>query len=97
MNVHKLDFKSYIKTGKFSKLLYLIALLLYLIPIFIVLIMDYTFSSSSNKIIDSIAWGFIIIGKTLTLLNKEKGDKTISIDIGILIGLIIAFIDQILK
>lgn len=97
MKFNKLDFILYIKTGNLNWILYLMASLIILIPISIVFITDVHFSSSFSKISIGIALIFVITGKLLTLIKKEKGDKSIPGDIGIIIGLLIAFISNILK
>lgn len=97
IKINKLDLIIYIKTGKLSRVLYLIASLIILIPISIVLITDVPFSSAFTNISIGISYIFVIIGKTLTILNKKKGDKDLPVDIGILIGILTAFIQFILK
>ncbi|WP_138204104.1 histidine kinase [Haloimpatiens lingqiaonensis] len=92
MKFNKLDLMLYIKNGNLNWILYLIASLVILIPIAIVFITGNPFSSSFSKISIGIAFIFVILGKFFALLKKEKGDKSIPIDIGIIIGLLIAFI-----
>lgn len=97
MKFNKLDLILYIKNGDLNWILYLIASLVILIPIAIVFITDNPFSSSFSKISIGIAFIFVILGKLFALLKKEKGDKSIPIDIGIIIGILIAFISHVLK
>lgn len=97
MKVKKIDFELYVKSGKLSSALYLISSLIILIPISIALGTGFIFSSSFSKISIGIAIVFIMIGKLLAILNKNKGDKSIHVDIGILIGILIVFISHILK
>lgn len=92
MKFNKLDLILYIKNGNLNWILYLIASLVILIPIAIVLITDNPFSLSFSKISIGIAFVFVILGKFFALLKKEKVDKSIPIDIGIIIGILIAFI-----
>ncbi|MCY6354832.1 hypothetical protein [Clostridium sp. ZS2-4] len=97
MKFNKLDFILYIKTGNLNWILYLMASLIILIPIYIVLITDVHFSASFSKISIGIALIFVIIGKLITLIKKKKGDKSIPGDIGIIIGILIVFISHVLK
>lgn len=97
IKVNKLDFILCIKTGILSRVFYFVALLIFLIPAAIVIITDVPFSSSSSKTFICTALGFIIMGKLLTLLKKNKGDKSIPVDIGVIIGILIAFISRVLK
>lgn len=78
-------------------ILYLIASLIVLTPIAIVLVTDIPFSLAFSKISIGIAFVFVIAGKLLTLLKKKKGDKSIPVDMGIFIGILIAFIYHVLK
>ncbi|GFP76453.1 hypothetical protein [Clostridium fungisolvens] len=97
MKFNKLDLILFIKCKNISWIFYLLALVIILIPAAIVVITDVPFSSTFSKISIGIAFVFIIIGKVLSLLKKDKGDKSIPVDIGILIGIIIAFISHVLK
>lgn len=97
IKINKLDLILYIKTGNISRLLYLVALLIILIPITIVFVTDVPFSSTFSKISVNAAFVFVIVGKILTLIKKKKTDKNISVDVGILIGILIAFINHVLK
>jgi len=97
IKVNNLDFILWVKTGRLSRVFYLVALLIFLIPAAIAIVTDVPFSSASSKIFICTALGFIIMGKLLTLLKKNRGDKSIPIDIGVLIGILIAFIARILK
>lgn len=97
MKFNKLDFILYIKNGNLNLVLYLIALLIVLIPISIVLFTDVPFSSSFSKISIGIELVFLIIGKLITESKKDKGDKSIPVDIGIIIGISITFIYHIFK
>ncbi|AJA46997.1 hypothetical protein CPAST_c08970 [Clostridium pasteurianum DSM 525 = ATCC 6013] len=90
--MNKLDLILYIKTGNISSLLYLMALLIILIPITIVFVTDVPFSSTFSKISINTAFAFVMAGKILTLIKKKKTDKNIFVDIGILIGIFMAFI-----
>lgn len=97
MKINKLDFMLYVKNGKLSVILYLIASLIVLIPIFIVLITDIHFSSNFSKISIGVAFVFVLIGKLLSLIRKKKGDKSIPADVGLIIGIGAAFIIHVLK
>lgn len=97
MKTNKLDLILYIKSGNLSWGLYLIASLIILIPVSIVLVTDVPFSSAFSKTSISVAIIFVMIGKTLTILNKKKGDKSIPVDIGILIGMLITLVSHVLK
>lgn len=93
----KLDLILYIKSGKLNFILYLMALLIVLIPICIVFVTNVPFSATFSKISISTSLFLVITGKVLTLLKRDKGDKNIPTDIGIIIGLLIVFISNILK
>lgn len=97
IKINKLDLIIYTKSGKLSRVLYLIASLIILIPISIVLITDVPFSSTFTNISIGVSYIFVIIGKILTILNKKKGDKDLPVDVAILIGILTAFIQFILK
>ncbi|GAA0783084.1 hypothetical protein [Hathewaya limosa] len=97
MKFNKLDFILYIKNDNLNRILYVIASLIILIPISIVLITDVPFSSFFSKIAIGIVLFFVIIGQILTLLKKKHGDKSIAVDIGIIIGILIVLISHILK
>lgn len=97
MKFNKLDFILYIKNGNLSRILYLIASLIICIPISIVLITYIPFSASFSKISIGIALILVITGKIFTLIKKEKEDKSIPIDIGIIIGILIVFISHLAK
>ncbi|GKX66747.1 hypothetical protein [Inconstantimicrobium mannanitabidum] len=97
MKINKLDFMLYVKTGKLSLILYLIASLIILIPISIALIADIHFSSNFSRASIGVAFVFVLVGKLLSLIKKKKGDKSIPADVGLIIGITIAFIAYILK
>lgn len=89
-----------INISKFSSILYLIATLIIIIPISIVLVAEVSFSPMFSKISLSIALTCIIIGKILTLLKKvkiNKKDKSIPMNVGAIIGLLIVFLTNIFK
>ncbi|MDV4152717.1 hypothetical protein R0131_17960 [Clostridium sp. AL.422] len=92
MKDKKLNLLIYSYTGKLTTILYYIAVLIIIIPVSIVLVRDITVSSTFSKIIIGTAGAFIIIGKLLVIINKKKEEKNISVDIGILTGIIIALI-----
>lgn len=97
MKFNKLDLTLFIKHGNLNLILYLIASLIVLIPATIVLITNVPFSSAFSKTSIGIALLLIIIGKVLALLKKDKGDKSIPVDIGIIIGFLIVFLTHVLK
>jgi cation transport ATPase len=97
MKINKLDFILYIKNTNLNWILYLIASLIVLIPIFIVLITDVPFSSSFSQISTSMAFVFVIAGKLITAFKKKLKDENISVDISIIIGILIAFISKVIK
>ncbi len=93
----KLNLLIHIYSGKLTKIAYYIAALTILIPITIVLIRDIPFNESFSKVVIGIAGSFIIIGKLFVIINKKKENRNISVDVGILIGIILVVIDNILK
>ena len=89
-----------INISKFSSILYLIATLIIIIPISIVLVAEVRFSPMFSKMFLSTAVICIIIGKILTVLKKvkiNKKDKSIPMNVGAIIGLLIVFLTNILK
>lgn len=86
-----------ITTNKLSFILYVVAALLILIPISIVLVTEITFSSYFSKVTISTALACIIVGRILTLIKKDRKDKTLPIDIGIVMGLLIVLVSRLLK
>lgn len=83
--------------GKLKWILYLAAILLIAIPTLIVLISDATFSSTFSHTIISVAIIFVILGKMITVLEKRKKHQSVAPDIGIIIGLFIVFIIDLLN
>jgi hypothetical protein len=96
IKINKLDFILYIKTGHLNLILYLIASLIILIPMAIVFVTNVPFSASFSKIFTSVSFVLVIMGKFFTLLKKDKGDKSKHVDIGIIVGFLIAFIFHVL-
>lgn len=90
MKDKKLNLLIYIYTGKLTTILYYLAVLIIIIPVSIVLIRDTPFNESFSKILIGISGSFIIIGKLFVIINKKKENKNISIDSGILTGIIIS-------
>ncbi len=97
MTINKQDIKLYIKTGNLNRKFYQLALIIILIPIFIVLITDNPFDASFSNIIISISYVFVIIGQSLTLLKLKKGDITIPIHIIFWLTIIWGFIERMLR
>lgn len=91
MKFNKLDIILLIKT-KLTNILYIMAALLILIPICIVLITNITFGGVFSSILISISFILILIGKLILILNKDKTDKTRSIDIATFLGILTAFL-----
>ena len=80
---------------KLKLFLYLSAVLLMGIPTSIVLISeDVTFSSKFSNTIISTALGLVIIGKSITLYQKRKDNKSFAPDIGVIIGLAIVLVTR---
>lgn len=77
---------------KIKWLLYLIAALLVGFPIFFAVAFDVPFSSTFSNIVLSLAIILLMIGKTITILRKNKENNTFSSDIGAVIGLFIVLI-----
>lgn len=96
MNFIKSKFLIYIKDSNINKILYGIAGLIIVVPTLIVLITDIEISSFFTKILMSISFIFVLSAKFLEILKKEKIDKSISIDIGVFLGILITFILYIL-
>lgn len=92
MKINMSNWKLYVKNDKFDAYIYRLALLLVLIPMFIVLFFDRPFGPNFIKIWTLIAGSTIILGKSLTMICKEKGDKSKQVDIGIIIGLLLGVI-----
>ncbi len=96
MKLSKLDLMIYIYSGKLTNIAYYMATLIIIIPICIVLVTNTSVNPSFSKILIGISGLFIIIGKLLVVINKKKENKNISIDMGILTGIILALINYIL-
>ena len=96
MKLSKLDLMIYIYSGKLTNIAYYMATLIIIIPICTVLVTDTPVNSFFSKILIGISGLFIIIGKLLVVINKKKENKNISIDMGILTGIILALINYIL-
>jgi hypothetical protein len=62
-----------------------------------VLATEITFSSSFSQIALSISLALFILGKVLIVIKKDKGEKSILGDIGVIVGLLIVFVSTILK
>ncbi|WP_077617513.1 histidine kinase [Bacillus sinesaloumensis] len=78
---------------KMKWFLYLSALLLIGIPIFIVLFSDdVTFSSTFSHIVLSIGILLFISGKLIAISEKKKESKRLAPDIGVVIGLFIVLV-----
>ncbi len=92
MKTNKLSLKLYIYTGALTRILYILASLIILIPICVVLIANITLSSLFSSISISTAFILILMGKVLSILKSKFENKNISIDISVLIGILTAFI-----
>lgn len=92
IKINKLDLILYLKTSNLNCILYLIGILIIIIPIGIVFVTEITFSSFLSKILLCSSLAFIIVGKILTANKKNKGDKSIPGDIGVIIGLLIVLV-----
>jgi uncharacterized integral membrane protein len=79
----------FIKMNKLKWFLYFSAVLLILIPILIVAMSDVSFNSTFSNTVISIALISVILGKTITILQKRKENKSSASDIGAVIGLCI--------
>jgi hypothetical protein len=77
--------------------LYIAAFLLIIIPICIVIITDVGFSHTFSKITISSALILILIGKILNVLNKDKKDKSLLMDITSIFVLLITLIIMLLE
>lgn len=78
---------------KWRLALYLIAAIVVIIPIATVLVTDVGFGSFYSKVIISIAFCFIIIGKALTAFKKAvEGDAIPWRNLGSIIGLLIILV-----
>lgn len=86
-----------INTNKLSLILYIMAALIIIIPASYVIITDIPFSSSFSKISIGVANVLVISGKLSTIFKKKKGDKSIPLDLGVIMGLLIAFIFHLIK
>ncbi|MFD2043423.1 histidine kinase [Ornithinibacillus salinisoli] len=85
------------KVSKLNFILYVIVALLVLVPIFIMLVSDVTFSESLRDTVVGSALALIIVGKVLTIIEKKKEKKRIAGDIGIVIGIFIVLLFRILS
>jgi len=63
----------------------------------IVFASEYVFGAFYSRILLSVALTFVILGKILDVLKKEKGDKSILTDISIIIAFIILLISKVIE
>ncbi|MDL4842388.1 histidine kinase [Aquibacillus rhizosphaerae] len=78
--------------GKWRAFLYISALFLIVIPISIVLMTDDPFRSIFSNLVISLAIILVILGKSITVVEKRKESKRFAPDIGAIIGLSIVLI-----
>ncbi|GKU24283.1 hypothetical protein [Clostridium folliculivorans] len=97
MKFNKLDLILEVKLRNLNLIFYLIAFLIVIIPGAIVVITDVPFSSAFTKISIGISMFLVLIGKVLSVLKKDKGDKNIAVDMSFIIGILIAFIAYVLR
>lgn len=90
--------KFYLFAVNWRWILYLIAVLIVCIPIFIVLVTDNAFNSFYSKLFLNTAITFVIIGKILTVFKKTIENRDIPwASIGSIIGLMIVLVLRILR
>ncbi|ADU28882.1 hypothetical protein [Evansella cellulosilytica] len=80
------------KINALNPVLYITSLLLIIIPTIIVLASDTKFSSTFSYIVINSAIALIIIGMSLTALQKRREGETISYHVGGAIGLSIVLV-----
>lgn len=97
MKKDKINLILYLKLSNLNLIMYLIAALIVIIPMFIVAFSDITLSEFYSKLMISIALTFVIIGKSISVFKKSKGDKSIAADIGIITGILIVLISHLVK
>ena len=97
LKLRKMDLLIYMYSGRLTIISYCIAILIVIIPIFIVLFIDIPLSSFLSKIIMSSAFFFFILGKLLVVINNKKENKSISGDVGIITGVAITYLSYIIN
>jgi len=97
MKINKLDFMLFLKLSYLNLVLYLIAAIIIILPISIVMVTDITLSDTFSKVLISISFIFISVGKFITFFKKNKGDKTKINDLAVIVGFLIVFISYLLK
>lgn len=97
MSFNNQYFKLQLYSGNLSRKLYICALLIISIPTCIALITDISFGLLFDKISIGVAYILVIIGKLTSILKNKNESKSISGDVGILIGIFIAFVIYILN
>ncbi|OIJ18061.1 hypothetical protein BKP45_10690 [Anaerobacillus alkalidiazotrophicus] len=78
-------------------LLYFVAVLWFISLIFIPLMSEVTISVSLTKVLVSIPFLLVIIGKILAIIEKRNKNKSLAGDVGINIGLTIALLMYLLS
>lgn len=97
MKRNKLDFMLFLKLSYLNLILYLIAAIIIILPISIVMVSDITLSETFSKVLISISFIFIAVGKFITFFKKNKGDKTKINDLAVIVGFLIVLISYLLK
>lgn len=89
--------KLYYNLSIISKISYILCAIVLLVPIFIVLITDVPFDDLFTRISISSAYLLFLIGKTSNVIKKKLEKENISIDIGVLLGILLGFITYVFK
>lgn len=80
--------------GRYSLLLYTLALLLLVVPILITLGTDESYGLSWHLLLTNIAIGLLLVGKVLSLIQKRKENKSIVADASIILVLLIILVPR---
>ena len=91
------DIKISMLNGKLQHILYVIAFLIIVIPMFIAVTANVVFSSLFSKVTLDIALFIIMLAQGISALNKKRAGLAISTNIGIIIGILIALISHTLR
>lgn len=97
MKSNNYKLKLYYNLSIISKISYILCAIVLLVPIFIVLITDVPFGELFTRISISSANLLFLIGKTSSIIKKKLEKENISIDIGVLFGILLAFITYVFK
>jgi hypothetical protein len=82
--------------GRYSLILYTLALLLLVVPMLITLGTDENYGLTWHLLFTNLAIGLLLLGKVLSLIQKIKENKSIVADVSIIVVLLIILVPRLL-